>query len=428
MVGCLSEGIFVTCLKRYFWLAGLSMMLGCGLFPKNNSTATTHPPQNDRIPATNLTGQNPRGPQNGILAGQVIDDVNQRRAGVAITIQSVDGSDSKQAITNDQGYFTVQGLQSGKKYKLAASARSGNLQLSGATEATAPNVVLLIKLSESRLETGGKPTALSGSVGGLHSSIAEPAGVGRDGAGPPPLNPNPAGTGRGDRLGPASDLNQPPANSSPSGNARLGRPVTADPNESGSGVPTRPEYTTQAPPLPRSDPPTFLNVPGPEANRTETTPRRSNAMNDGRYFNHPLLDLDQRPTTLAAYRGRLTLLDVWGTWCFPCVRALPELVALQRRYADKGLVVVGVTVRGLDETGDIQSRVETIRFITEKKNGVNYPILMEQDTRPIKDVFQIKVVPTLILLDETGAEVWRAEGSSAQNRQQLEQELQRRLK
>jgi thiol-disulfide isomerase/thioredoxin len=413
----------VNCWCRYIWLAGLSMMLGCGLFPKNNSTSTP-PPKNDRIPATGLTSQNPRATQNGILAGQVIDDVNQRKGGVAITVQSLDGTDTKQAISNDQGYFTIQGLQPSKKYKLVASARSGNLQLSGATEATTPNVVVLIKLSESRQESGGKPTALSGSVGGLHSSIAEPSGQGNFSQSP--INPNPASTGRGDRLGPASDLNQPPA--SAPGNPRLGRPITNEPGEPRADVPARPDYITQTSPLPRSDPPTFMTIPGPGANRADQAPGNSGPGSDGRYFNHPLLDMDQRPTSLSAYRGRLTLVDVWGTWCFPCIRALPELTALKGRYAEKGLVVVGITVRGPDEKGDIPSRIEAIRFITERRNPVNYPILLEQEAQPIKDVFQIKLIPTLILLDESGREVWRGEGSSEQTRRQLEQELQRRLK
>jgi thiol-disulfide isomerase/thioredoxin len=420
----------VTSWSRFLWLAGLGLSLGCGALPKGDS-ARTSGAGNDRLPAADLTGRNPRAGGNGILAGQVIDNFNQRRGSVAITVQATDGSDSKQAITNDQGYFTLQGLQPGKKYKLSASSKSGNVQISGATEATTPNVVVLIKLSDSRQEADGKPTGFSGSVGGLHSSVADPsASIGREGVGVNQANNNPATTGRGDRLGPASDLNQPPSTpAAPPNNARLGRPLTTDPQNSAAGVEARPEYITQnqaqTTPLPKSSPPAFMTIPGPgNHGPVDASPKpRAEAGLPGPYFEQPLLDLDQRPTTIAAYRGRLTLVDVWGTWCQPCIRSMPELVALQRRYEGQGLVVVGIATR---EQGDAAARSQHIRF-TANRQGVSYPIFMEPEYESIVRAFRIRSWPTLILLDEQGKEVWRAEGLTPQSKQQLESELQRRL-
>jgi thiol-disulfide isomerase/thioredoxin len=44
--------------------------------------------------------------------------------------------------------------------------------------------------------------------------------------------------------------------------------------------------------------------------------------------------------TLAAMQGKLVLIDFWATWCEPCVRTLPLLDDLQRRYPDRWLVAV----------------------------------------------------------------------------------------
>lgn len=49
------------------------------------------------------------------------------------------------------------------------------------------------------------------------------------------------------------------------------------------------------------------------------------------------LDLDR-------YRGQVVVLDFWASWCTPCRRSFPWLDAMQQKYAEDGLVVVGVNV------------------------------------------------------------------------------------
>src|SRR5580704_8704515 len=51
-----------------------------------------------------------------------------------------------------------------------------------------------------------------------------------------------------------------------------------------------------------------------------------------------------RTITPANFGGKLLVLNFWATWCQPCVDEVPSLDALQRRFANKGLVVLGVSV------------------------------------------------------------------------------------
>jgi thiol-disulfide isomerase/thioredoxin len=47
---------------------------------------------------------------------------------------------------------------------------------------------------------------------------------------------------------------------------------------------------------------------------------------------------------LKAYRGQVVVVDFWASWCTPCRRSIPWLNQMRARYAERGLVVIGVNV------------------------------------------------------------------------------------
>ena len=47
---------------------------------------------------------------------------------------------------------------------------------------------------------------------------------------------------------------------------------------------------------------------------------------------------------LAAYEGKVVVVDFWASWCVPCRRSFPWLNAMHDKYADQGLVIVGVNL------------------------------------------------------------------------------------
>jgi len=51
-----------------------------------------------------------------------------------------------------------------------------------------------------------------------------------------------------------------------------------------------------------------------------------------------------RKVTLSDFRGKIVVLNFWATWCPPCVEEMPSLVQLQRRFKDKNVVLLGVSL------------------------------------------------------------------------------------
>jgi thiol-disulfide isomerase/thioredoxin len=80
---------------------------------------------------------------------------------------------------------------------------------------------------------------------------------------------------------------------------------------------------------------------------------------------------DGRKFQFASLKGKVILVDVWATWCGPCREQTPKLAALQQKYRDKGLAVVGLS---LDEKSD---EAEVLKFM--KEAGVNYTIVYASD-------------------------------------------------
>jgi len=61
---------------------------------------------------------------------------------------------------------------------------------------------------------------------------------------------------------------------------------------------------------------------------------------------------------LAERRGRVVVLNLWATWCVPCLREIPDLVALEKEFASRGVTLVGLS---MDDPGALNTQVEPFR-------------------------------------------------------------------
>lgn len=68
-----------------------------------------------------------------------------------------------------------------------------------------------------------------------------------------------------------------------------------------------------------------------------------------------LKDLSGESFSLADYKGEVVLINLWGIWCGPCLPQMPKLAALQHKYHDLGLEVIGLNIgdsNGAPEAAD----------------------------------------------------------------------------
>lgn len=106
-------------------------------------------------------------------------------------------------------------------------------------------------------------------------------------------------------------------------------------------------------------------------------------------------DLEGRPVPLEGFAGKLVMVDLWATWCEPCLRTLPAILKLQQRYNRDPASDIRIVSISIDE------KSSTVKRFLKRRNLEGFTTLIDPEQR-IGDDMPIDVIPSVFMLDGQG--------------------------
>lgn len=108
----------------------------------------------------------------------------------------------------------------------------------------------------------------------------------------------------------------------------------------------------------------------------------------------------------------LTMVNIWGTFCGPCIREMPDLGEISRDYADQGVQIVGMVSDVIKPLDGSQPDTDTALEIVEATQADYTHILLSEDLYR-GYLGEVQVVPTTVFVDKNGEEVGVYTGSKS---------------
>ena len=125
-----------------------------------------------------------------------------------------------------------------------------------------------------------------------------------------------------------------------------------------------------------------------------------------------LLDIDDNTHSLAAYKGKVVIVNFWATWCPPCRFELPAMEKAYQKLKTKDVVMLGINV---GEDADVI-------FSFTADYPVTFPLLMDTDSKVIQ-AYPVIGLPTTFVIDPDGKIIYRAVGTREWDEQALIQKV-----
>lgn len=193
---------------------------------------------------------------------------------------------------------------------------------------------------------------------------------------------------------------QPPSEPGPPALApELPGPPASDPPNTMSGEPTDPVAVAPTDPAPAIDagPAPVDATPTPTPGKA-ALPTALSSKIDARCGSDPgvgttakpfaLRTPDGKDISLASHRGKVVLLNFWGTWCKPCLKELPEFDRLYRRYRKHGMVLIAIATDTLPE--------KVLEFASERKLAAKLALGGE----PLAEQYASTSFPFSLVIDD----------------------------
>jgi thiol-disulfide isomerase/thioredoxin len=143
--------------------------------------------------------------------------------------------------------------------------------------------------------------------------------------------------------------------------------------------------------------------------------------------------INSKPLTLAELRGKVVLLDFWGTWGGPCLQEIPKLIDLNEKYQDKGLVIIGIHNDMINSVKDLEKEINKLSKECWEGRKIPFAIALDgggkckiEGTNLTSEgattaAYGIQGYPSMVLIDKQGKVV--SDFYPGPNNEQLEKLL-----
>ena len=98
-------------------------------------------------------------------------------------------------------------------------------------------------------------------------------------------------------------------------------------------------------------------------------------------------------------KGKVYVVEFWATWCPPCLKSIPHLTTLQKKYGDK-VVILGIS-------SEKEKTVKT--FVTKQGAGMDYIVALDTQRKmnaAYMKAFKQRGIPTAFIVDKNGKIAW----------------------
>ena len=109
--------------------------------------------------------------------------------------------------------------------------------------------------------------------------------------------------------------------------------------------------------------------------------------------------------------NKLTVFNVWATWCPPCVAELPHLQKVSEEFREDGVAVIGVLQDGVTELGESDADAIASANTLLEDAGVDYPVILPDAALQQTFIRTMQYFPTTFFVDAGGNVIKRVEGA-----------------
>ena len=162
-----------------------------------------------------------------------------------------------------------------------------------------------------------------------------------------------------------------------------------------------------------------------EETNKQTSTTSSSETKPTQAFDFTAMDKDGKTVKLSDFKGKKVYINMWASWCGPCMREIPELEKVYKKYKNnKDFVFLSITSPNDAEfkNQSPQDKSKDVILKKAKELGATYPILFDVNDRFIIN-YAIRSFPTHILINSDGTFETRIAGSV--NEETLTKELEK---